>query len=139
MKKTLLFLASVIIALSFVLTACDDNTKPVEKDVIETADVTKLGEGEKKFIFSVITADGEESVFEISTDKETVGDALSEHKLIDGEEGQYGLYVKTVNSVTYDFNKGGKYWAFYINGEYATSGVDKTAITEGDTYMFKAE
>lgn len=138
MKKLLLLLSAIIIALSFVLVACNKN-EPIQKGVVQTANVTKLGEGEKKFIFAVITAEDEESVFEISTDKETVGDALAEHKLIDGEKGQYGLYVKTVNSVTYDFNKDGKYWAFYINGEYATSGVDKTAITEGDTYMFKAE
>lgn len=136
MKKGFVFLCTVIIAI--LLISCN-NSVPIHKSIIETSDVTKLGEGKKEFIFTVITAEDEETVFEISTDKETVGDALAEHKLIDGEKGQYGLYVKTVNSVTYDFNKDGKYWAFYVNGEYATSGVDKTAITEGDTYMFKAE
>ena len=101
-KKVFVFLCTVIIAI--LLISCN-NSAPIQKGIIETSDVTKLGEGKKEFIFTVVTAEGEETVFEISTDKETVGDALAEHKLIDGEDGQYGLYVKTVNSVTYDFNK----------------------------------
>jgi len=31
------------------------------------------------------------------------------------------------------------YWAFYINGEYASTGVDSTNIEEGSTYTFKVE
>ena len=59
--------------------------------------------------------------------------------LISGEESQYGLYVKTVNGITLDYDKDGKYWAFYIGGEYAVTGVDTTEITAGSTYTFKAE
>ena len=36
-------------------------------------------------------------------------------------------------------DKDGKYWAFYVNGEYASAGVDATDITEGATYAFKVE
>ena len=68
-----------------------------------------------------------------------MGDALLELKLIDGEESQYGLYVKTVNGVTADFDKDKEYWAFYVNGEYAMSGVDTTEIEAGATYSFKVE
>jgi hypothetical protein len=59
--------------------------------------------------------------------------------LISGEDSDYGLYVKTVNGVTLDFDTDGKYWAFYVNGEYAVSGVDTTEITEGGLYEFRAE
>ena len=31
------------------------------------------------------------------------------------------------------------YWAFYVNGEYASTGVDSTPVNEGDTYEFKVE
>ena len=47
--------------------------------------------------------------------------------------------MKTVNGVTADYDKDGTYWAFYINGEYAMSGVDTTAVEEGATYAFKVE
>lgn len=90
-------------------------------------------------MFTVVDQDGNETPFEIHTDKETVGEALSELGLIDGEEGEYGLYVKTVNGVTVDYDTDGKYWAFYVNGEYAATSVDTTPITADASYSFKVE
>ncbi len=98
-----------------------------------------LGEGSTVFPLSVVDAEGKETWFEIHTDKQTVGEALLELKLIDGDMGDLGLYIKTVNGLTVDYDKDGKYWAFYINGEYAQSGVDSTNITEGDSYSLKVE
>ena len=98
-----------------------------------------VGEGAVEFLFTVVDKDGNETVFEVHTDKEMVGEALLEENLIAGEEGQYGLYVKTVNGITADYDTDGTYWAFYIDGEYAMSGVDTTAIEEGVTYTFKVE
>ena len=69
----------------------------------------------------------------------TVGAALLSLGLIAGEDSDYGLYVKTVNGVTVDYDADGKYWAFYVDGEYAATGVDSTDITAGATYTFKAE
>jgi len=59
--------------------------------------------------------------------------------LIAGDTAEYGLYVKTVDGITVDYDTNGKYWAFYINGEYAMTGVDTTPITEGEEYSFKVE
>ena len=98
-----------------------------------------LGEGSVKFTFIVVDADGNETNFVVSTDKETVGDALLELNLIEGEEGDYGLYVKTVNGITADYDTDHTYWAFYVNGEYSNTGVDSTPVNEGDTYEFKVE
>ena len=99
----------------------------------------ELGEGSKEFALTVTDKDGNETQFEIHTDKETVGEALMVINLIDGEEGEYGLFVKTVNGITADYDADGVYWAFYVNGEYAASGVDVTQITEGDSYALKVE
>ena len=68
-----------------------------------------------------------------------MGDALTEIGMIAGEEGDYGLYVKTVNGVTADYDVDQTYWAFYINGEYASTGVDATPVSSGDIYSFKVE
>ena len=97
--------------------------------------------GTNKTTFTVITTDleGVESTFEIATDKETVGEALVEEGLIEGHDTEYGLYVDTVNCISLDWEKDGKYWAFYINGEFAQTGVDSTEVTAGATYTFKAE
>lgn len=102
-------------------------------------DATVLGEGETQFSFIVVDGDGNESAFDIHTDKETVGDALLELQLIAGDESEYGLYVKTVNGITADYDTDGTYWAFYINAEYASTGVDTTDITPGATYTFQVE
>lgn len=91
--------------------------------------------------FTVVVADleGKETTFEYTSDKATVGEALVTEGLIEGHETEYGLYVDSVNGVALDWDKDGKYWAFYIDGEYAMTGVDATEITEGATYAFKPE
>lgn len=144
-KKTLsVIVCAVLVAAIALITFGCGNNKPETPQVTESTSAeqtyaTVLGEGATKFTFTVTNPDGKESAFEINTDKATVGEALQELGLIEGEEGPYGLYVKTVNSVTVDYDTDGMYWAFYINGEMAPTGVDSTDIVAGTTYSFKAE
>lgn len=98
-----------------------------------------VGEGATQFRFTATLLDGREKAYTVSTDKTTVGDALVEVGLISGTEGPYGLYVDTVCGEKHLFEEDGKYWAFYIDGEYAMTGVDKTEITAGAAYQLKAE
>lgn len=72
--------------------------------------------------------------FTINTDAETLGEALMEHNLIEGEMGSYGLYIKKVNGMTADYDIDRTYWGFFKDGEYMLSGVDQTAINDGDNY-----
>lgn len=55
----------------------------------------------------------------------------------DGAE--IGEGSKTVNGMTADYDKDGVYWAFYIDGEYAMTGIDATNITGGAQYAFRME
>ena len=121
----------LIAAMALITTSCDGNTDSSGSNT----DVAT----EKTFSFTVVDVDGKESKFEITTDKKTVGEALLDEGLIAGEDSEYGLYVKTVNGITLDYDKDGKYWAFYVNGEYGMSGVDTTEIEDNAEYMFKAE
>ena len=98
-----------------------------------------LGEGETTFPFVVADFDGKEVSFEISTDETVVGAALSELGLIAGEDGPYGLMVTHVNGVKLDYNEDKAYWSFYIDGEYAMTGVDATNVEDGAVYTFKPE
>ena len=138
---TSLFLCMMLIAaMALVTTGCNDKTSQEKTPATSVAAESQvLGEGETQFTVTVVDKEGTESSFEIHTDKETVGEALFECGLIAGEEGAYGLYIKEVNGITADYDVDGTYWAFYINDEYAPSGVDTTTITEGDTYTFKVE
>ena len=124
-------------------TDTQDDTVAAESDASvnasSEADMQVLGEGNTVFPFTVVDKDGNETKFEIHTDKTVVGEALMELGLVEGEDGDYGLFVKTVNGITADYDKDGVYWAFYINDEYAQTGVDVTEIKEGDSYAFKVE
>lgn len=167
MKKRISSLLVMLMMLMLAMTACgkdtkkEDNTQTSAVEVsvaVETPEsVTEdsavetdpgleiveefviLGEGQKNFNFDVTFADGNIKHYVINTDKETVGDALLELDIISGDESQYGLYVKSVDGQVADFDKDGTYWAFYINGQYASTGVDQTNIENGATYELKVE
>lgn len=107
----------------------------------ESADAsteTEVGEGQTSFTFKVKFKDGSERTYLVKTDKAKVGAALIDAGLISGEDGPYGLYVKTVAGETLDYDKDKKYWGFYENGAYAMSGVDTTDIKDGVIYSFEA-
>lgn len=130
----------LIVVMAAGLTACskkDDAAVSFSTEVYE--DGTILGEGETQFALKVIHKNGDEVNLEIHTNESTVGKALMELGVLDGEEGDYGLYIKTVNGETVDFDADGKYWAFYVNDEYALTGVDQTEIVAGDSYTLKVE
>ena len=153
MKKTnllsrissLLLCIVLIAAMALSLGACaaDDaknhDVKESERPQQVQQDENIVGEGDISFKFIVVDADGKETEFTVKTDADTVGKALLDANLIAGEDSEYGLYVKTVNGITADYDTDGSYWAFYINGEYATTGVDSTEIEDGATYTFKVE
>ena len=135
MKRTIKSIISAMLALVFVFAFASCNT--IEKTgVWENATYRKdmeFGSGAKTAVVEVVAED-QTVTFTVKTDKDTVGEALIEHGLISGEDGAYGLYVKVVNGMTADYDVDQSYWAFYINGEYAMSGVDTTEIVEGTTY-----
>lgn len=132
----------LIVAMALFTTGCkgnENNNAVQERAAAVMENGAVLGEGSHEFDFTVVDAEGNEITAEIHTDKTTVGEALLELELIAGEDSEYGLYVKTVNGITADFDVDGTYWAFYIDGEYAMTGVDATDITDGSSYALKVE
>lgn len=136
MKRILTLMLIMTMAISAI--ACGKKeTAEYETTVYEDGDI--IGEGERSFELTIVDAEGKEITVEVHTDKDIVGEALTDTGILAGENGPYGLYIKTVNGDTFDYEKDGKYWAFYINGEYGMTGVDKTDIVETDTYTLKVE
>ena len=120
----------LIVAMALSMTACTTNNDPAVTEEIAV---------ERSFVFEVVDKDGNTETFDITTDKGTVGEALLEEGLIAGEVGQYGLYVTEVNGIVADYNVDQTYWAFYVDGVYASGGVDTTDVADGATYSFKVE
>lgn len=130
----------LIAAMALSFTGCVEEIEETTAAKQELASGSVIGEGSKSFSFTIVNPDGSKMELTVRSDKETVGEALLEYGLIAGENSaEYGLYVKTVNGVTVDYEKDGKYWAFYVNDELSMTGVDQTEIVEGTSYAFKAE
>lgn len=136
LKRSLPCLLCLTLALTFVLTACGGEETQTPADT--AAVVTELGEGATTFSFTSTDDKGTVSAYTIHTDAATVGEALEGLDLIAGEEGDYGLFVTTVGELTLPTD-GPAYWAFYIDGEYAATGIDQTPVTEGASYELKVE
>ena len=147
MKKTNKFFAVLTVLAVLVslcsLTSCKHNENKdttslseagtkLWSDAIYTED-TEIGKGKKEVTVKV-TAHEKTITITLKTDKDNLGDALLEEKLIAGDKSDYGLYVKEVNGMVADYNKDNAYWAFLINDKYASTGVDGTEIKDGEVY-----
>lgn len=141
MKKMLSLLLCVVLiaAMALMATGCSGEPTPTEQPQTQGSAPTEVGEGNTVFYFSAVDDKGNQTDMKVRTNEKTVGAALVAAGLIEGEEGPYGLYVKTVLGVTLDYEKDGKFWAFYENGVSALKGVDQTDITPEASYAFKAE
>lgn len=96
----------------------------------------KPTEGAKTLTIEVVN-DKEETVsYEVHTDAEYLRQAMEETEglTFSGTESEYGLMVDTVNGLTADYSTDGAYWAFYVNGEYCSLGIDSQPVTDGETY-----
>lgn len=139
-SKIISFVLIVAMALTLVSCKSGNNNEPanISSDVPEVS-VKTVGEGSKTFEFSVTDKNGKTSDFLVKTDERTVGDALQKAGLISGDKSEYGLYIKTVNGITADYDTSKTYWAFYENGKYASKGADQTEIVSGVKYELKIE
>ena len=130
MKKIFSLFLMIMLAVSF--SAYNKNDTDVWQDAVYSQD-TELGSGGKTVYVEVIA--GEKSItFTVRSDKTTLGEALIEHKLIEGEQGAYGLYVKKVNGIKADYDENQCYWGFSKDGESMMTGVDGTEFKDGEHY-----
>ena len=98
-----------------------------------------VGSGSAAFTLEITGRSGETAVLTVHTDEESVGAALQAEHIIFGEQGDYGLYILTVNGETLSYEEDGSYWAFYVNDVYAEKSVDLTPVEPGAVYALRAE
>lgn len=94
---------------------------------------TALGEGGKTVTVKV-KKDDSTLTFTLKTDGATLGDALVDTKLVEGEQGDYGLFIKKVNGIRADYNLDGAYWSINQDGKPLMSGADSTNISGGEVF-----
>lgn len=131
-----------VLILSLLLTVSCGNTVDTQDKILYEStgsSAIEIGTGDNYFDFSVTDAEGTVYNFHVHTDKTIVGEALEELGLLEGTEGEFGLYVNRVNGIYAQYEETGTYWAFYVNGEYASAGIDMTEISEGSSYEMRIE
>ena len=141
-KVTLLLIVLCVVALAVAALYATGviggkKAAPDTAAIVKNGDV--VGRGAVEFPFVICDKDGNETAITVKTDRKMVGEALMDEKIVEGEMGDYGLYVKKVNGIVADYDADQTYWAFYIDGTYAPTGVDQTNIEPGVTYSLVAE
>ena len=91
--------------------------------------------GAKEISLVVVHSDETSKEFDIKTDEEYLQGALQQEGLIEGTEGEYGLYVLTVDGETADETKE-QWWCLTMGGETHMLGVGETPIADGEQYEF---
>ena len=94
---------------------------------------TTLGEGSKTVTVAVVI-DNNKLTFTLKTDGSTLGDALIDTNLVEGDQGDYGLFITHVNGIRADYNLDGAYWSINQNGEALMTGADSTNISGGESF-----
>ncbi len=124
-KKTILLAAVALLVLAGVLAGIWYANRP------------QTDPGTKTITVEVLHGDGSTKSFTYTTTAEFLGEVILAEGLVKGEEGEYGLYILTVDGEDAVYEDDGAYWALYQNGEYATSGADTTPIQDGDVFRFE--
>ena len=123
-KRILIAVGVLLLAVAMVTAFFVFSKKPVE--------------GSKTIEISITHKDGTEKKFTLHTDAKYLLDAIREkdENLIQGEQGQYGLYIKTIDGYTCN-ETAQEWWGYTKKGEYVETGVELTPIYDGDSFEFK--
>ncbi len=90
--------------------------------------------GGKTVTVEVVHGDGSTREFVIRTDSENLRGALDQEEgLVAGEEGQFGLFILTVDGETINSDNQ-EWWCVTKNGEQLMTGVEDTPIADGEHY-----
>ena len=122
-KKTTIIAVAVVVVLIIAALVCWASFRP------------QALEGVKKISVTVTHTDGSARTEEFETTAQFLSEALDGHIEIDGDESEYGLFVKTVDGEFADDSQG-VYWMFDVNGAMGEYGVDTQPVADGDAYSF---
>lgn len=148
-KKLVLFIASSVLALAIFVVAIYFATKPYtpssnDDQNTNTSDVT---DNNNEVVYDgeivVEVKDVEGNVIKSVQIKFKNGDRLvdliaANFNNFTYQDSQYGAYVTSVESIVED-NDAHIYVALYLNGEYATSGINTLEYKDGSVITLKAE
>ena len=90
-------------------------------------------EGDKQITAVIVHGDGTRKEISIETSKDTLGRALVEAGIVEGNGTAYGIYIVTADGERADENKE-QWWCITKGGEGVNTGADSTPIEDGDVF-----
>lgn len=101
----------------------------------------RTAEGSKAITVTVVDQEGTTQVYEHRTDALYLKQALDEIEglSIEGVEGDYGIYVQSVNGQEAIYDRDGAYWAFYVNGAYCNYAIEEQPVNDEDAFEIRYE
>lgn len=90
-------------------------------------------QGAKTITVEVIHKDGSLKSFEYHTDREYLGETLTDEGLVSGESGAYGMFITSVDGETAD-DANQEWWCITKNNEQLNTSADQTPIADGEKY-----
>jgi len=150
MKRRVLELLLFLLIVPFIM-GCDQKTTETVTTVT-TAEGTTLYSQEVlgTVTLEIITLGDDPNTTEIETEyvsysvevdfmeDDTLFGLLAENFTITYEESEFGRYLTSIGTLIPESGTH-EYISFYIDGDYAVTGVDMTDLTDGTSYQFKIE
>lgn len=91
-------------------------------------------EGQKTITVTVVHKDGSEKLFTCKTTEVYLGPVLLAEKIVEGDMGDYGLFITAADGEIADYSVDGGWWAVYKGEEQTTTGADQVVIEDGDSF-----
>ena len=121
-NKKLLIAAVALVALIGVFMGIWFTTRPA------------TAQGAKTITVEVVHADESKKSFNYHTDEGYLANVLLTEGLVEGDNGDWGLYITKVDGEEANYDANQSYWAVYQNGEYAQVGVSELPVNDGDSF-----
>ena len=81
----------------------------------------------------LVHGDGSEKKFRYTTDAEYLGEVLEAEKLVEGTQGQYGMFITAADGEQADDSRQ-QWWCITKGGETVNTSAAQTPIADGDSY-----
>lgn len=94
---------------------------------------TELGEG-KNSVKIEVKADGKSVTLTVHSDSDNLEKILTENKLVEGDQSEFGLYIKKVNGIRADYDADKAYWALCKDGAPTSTGASGITVANDEHY-----
>lgn len=95
--------------------------------------IPKGAVGNKEITVTVVHADKSSKNFIYQTEEAYLGAVLKENGLVEGDEGQYGMFITSADQEMADASKQ-QWWCLTKQGEQVNTSADQTPIEDGDSF-----